>query len=180
MKKLLLAIVILIPAVAMANPGAYIQGQVGFSASTPAIGNSGGIGGGYLWGDNALNYGTEIDALTYSGKGYQVFANEKGSGTDVSLLGVIKYTFQSNFVTFAKAGVAISNQTETYRYQYLGQTSESATAVLPEAALGIGYQFNPHWEVDLTQDNTFGKVMSDGRNVLARSSLLLGITYHFA
>lgn len=179
MKKLILALMLSIPAVALANPGAYIQGQIGFTISTPAIGNSGGIGGGYLWGENAFNYGAEIDVLTYSGEGFQLFGNEKGSGTDVSLLGIVKYTFQSGVVTFAKAGLAISNQTETYNFPHLDHTSQSATAVLPEAALGIGYQFNPHWEVDVTQDNTFGKVMSDG-NVLARSSLLLGLTYHFA
>jgi opacity protein-like surface antigen len=181
MKKLILAVMALIPTLALANPGYYIQGQVGPSMSIPGIGFAGGIGAGYLWGDNAFNYGAEINVLTYSGIGVDIFSaltHEHGSGTDISLLGVLKYTFPCGFITFGKAGFAISHQEQEFDLGYLGTQNTSSTALVPEAAIGMGYQFNPNWEMDLTanhnRDNT-----NDNTDIF-RTSILLGLTYHFA
>lgn len=181
MKKIALAILLTTPALALANPGYYIQSEVGPSLSSIITGGGAGLNGGYLWGDNSLNYG--IEAGMAGNAGMEFFCN--ASSINLSLLGVLKYYFQSGFVTFAKAGLSYTDQTISDDFGY---GSISVNGVGPEAALGIGYQFNPNWEMDLTAEaatyKPFGAQDNSGSNgdnsYMYSGGLFLGLTYHFA
>ena len=196
MKKVILAALALVPALAFANPGAYVQAQAGVNIVDSGLtgvstmtGFGGGLGAGYLWGDNTINYGLELDAIGYpssstTDQGVDLTIN----GYNISLLGVLKYTSCSTgFVAFGKAGAAYVHQKFTVDIPGFGSANVSGNDVAPEVALGVGYQFNPNWEVDLTADWIFGN--SGNNNVFSNNgdfntaqngNVLAGVTYHFA
>lgn len=189
MKKVILAALALVPALAFATPGAYVQAQAGgnmvdfnVSGVNNATGFAGGIGAGYLWGDSAVNYGLEVDGLWYPDTTTtQSGTTLKINGYNLSLLGVLKYTdCTSGFTIFGKAGGAYVNQ--TYSGDGLpGDTS--GNSIDPEVAAGVGYQFTPNWEVDLTGDWVFGHSgaqTSADIDPWQNGNLTLGLVYRFA
>lgn len=201
MKKTILAVLTFIPTVVFANPGAYIQAQAGVNFVDPTTGRNvtattasgfvGGVGIGYLLGNNTLNYGAELNSLWYPSTTGDVnyfggrVADNKYNGYNISLLGVLKYTFCSNgFVVLGKAGVAFTHQEQTVTSVGFPDISGSSSKISPELALGVGYQFNPNVEVDLTADAVI--VPSSSNNNLTgttpdnNGNLLLGLIYHFA
>lgn len=184
MKKVILAALALIPALAFATPGAYVQLGAGgnwvdsdASGVDNLTGWSGQVGAGYLWGDNTINYGLEADYTFYpdsttSGTGYDLKVN----GYNISLLGVLKYTdCSSGFVAFAKAGAAYVNQKISGTVLGLSG-SNTENKVAPEGALGVGYQFNPNWEVDLTGNYVYTNNTDVGNNANA----IVSLAYRFA
>ncbi len=188
MKKVILAALALVPALAFANPGAYVQLGAGgnwvdsdTSSFDSLTGFSGQVGAGYLWGDNTINYGLEADATFYPSStsnkdilGYNTEA--KIDGYNISLLGVLKYTSCSTgFVAFAKLGGAYVNQKATLS-NTIFSASASDSQFAPEGALGVGYQFNPNWEVDLTGNYVY----TNNNTVNNNANLLVSVAYHFA
>jgi opacity protein-like surface antigen len=199
MKKVILATLALVPALAFATPGAYVLAQAGGNyvdsgsnnnnnnSNDALYGFGGGVGAGYLWGDNAVNYGLEVDGTTYpnstsssSFPGGSV--DTKINGYNISLLAVLKYTdCSSGFVAFAKAGAAYVSQKATVTLNVNGVgsvsgSSDTETRFAPEGDVGIGYQFNPNWEMDLTANYVY----TNNNTVQNNGNLLLGVTYHFA
>jgi opacity protein-like surface antigen len=203
LKSLAFISMLLFPLASWAVPGAYVSGEVGgvLVNSTTIFENdsSTGFGGraalGYLWGDNNFNYGLESGILVYphAEADSTVFLNGVPflnstlvyDGYNIDLLGVVKYTFDNGFALFAKGGGAYVYQKATATVQTpLGQTSDSATQskVAPEVAGGIGYQFNPNFEADLTTSVVFAGSPSDTNSndiVCGTASAMLGLTYHF-
>lgn len=205
-KSLLLALAMLTPVAAFAaagSPGAYVQGVVGgnavfgddnysFNRANTLTGYSFGAAAGYLWGCSNLNYGVEVGALSYPdsttsynyGLGGIQSIDGKTDGYNIDLLGVLKYTFDSGFNVFAKAGVAYVNQKATADYKIAGvkvsSVSRTDDKYAPEVALGAGYQFNQNWEVNLTANTVFAGESSLNDAVSRTGNVLLGVTYHFA
>jgi len=175
MKKLILAAMMLIPAITLANPGNYLQVEAGPNLA-PLPGGAIGLNVGHLWGGNHFNYGVEAGITTGIGMG--LFSNDSITDLVIGTAGVAKYTFDSGFLVLGKAGIAYVNQSD-------GALSISGFG--PKAELGIGYQFNPKWEMDLTGEATFAKAFGvpvrnpDGSyNGTYSGGLFLGTTYHFA
>lgn len=206
MKKLIpLLFLLLSPVAASANAGYYLQGEGGIVAATPRSdlshsfiplsGGAGGrISGGYLWGDNNFNYGLESGIfyaphVTEEGDNYFILGTEdmKYSIVNVDLLGVLKYTFNNGIALFTKGGFAYSHQhvkvTDTTTL-FNGTTTDtydgSGSKIAPDAAIGIGYQFNPNIEMDLTANTVFISHGSASNPASPNGSLMLGLTYHFA
>ena len=203
MKKLIFcAAALLLPSLAMATPGTYMTGQAGVndiypngSGTTDLVGAAWGVGLGYLWGDNSVNYGLELDGLTYpdSTANQTVFvpgegnfsADAKINGYNVSLLAVLKYTdCDSGWDVFVKAGGAYVNQDISLSIPSIDNNvagTVSTNEIAPEAAVGVGYMFNPNIEVNLTADAVFA---DSGNNFndkpIQNGNLLLGLTYHIA
>ena len=167
MKKLILAVMMLAPTVAMAVPGPFIQGQLGPSTTLLGLG----VASGYLWGGNHFNYGAQL--------GMQ-------DGFNIDALGIIQYTFDSHVLLFAKAGISYINSTkyDFLTYQKINQLSGSGFG--PKFALGIGYEFNPRWEIDLDAEgnylsNPFATKYYDKDNApsIYTGGVFTGLTYHF-
>jgi hypothetical protein len=195
MKKVLLAALALVPALALANPGTYVHADAGanwvdtgISGLSTFTGFAGGLGVGYLWGDNTINYGVELNGLIYpDSTTTDSGADFKINGYNISLLGVIKYTSCSTgFVAFAKAGAAYVHQKLSVSFPG-ASFDTTGNDIAPEVALGVGYQFNPNWEIDLTGDYVIGN--SGSNNVFSNNgdfntaenyNALVGVTYHFA
>ncbi len=106
------------------------------------------------------------------------FFDTATTGIDLSALAVARYTFNSGFLVIGKAGIAYLNQSDV---------GLSISGFGPKVALGIGYQFNPRWEMDLTAEATAARVFGaasnndDGSaNLTYSGGLFLGVTYTFA
>lgn len=183
MKKVILAALAFAPALALATPGAYVQLQAGgnLTDANSSFNNSsfsgfaGGANIGYLWGDSSYNYGLEITGLFYpdsttSNNG----VNLKINGYNTGILGVLKYTdCTSGFSLFGKVGAVYVSQ----KVSGTGAANFSTTnnQVAPEGDLGVGYQFNPNWELDLTGNYVWTNNTTANNN----ANLLLGLTYRF-
>jgi hypothetical protein len=183
LNKILLAALVIVPVLAFANPGAYVETQAGLnmvdsgnSNINTSTGFGGAVGVGYLWGTNEIGYGLEMDGTWYPNSTTDNQGVDfKTNGYNVSLLGVLKYTDCSNgFVGLAKLGAAYVNQKITATGLGMSTSAED-DQVAPEAALGVGYQFNPNWEMDLTANYVY----TANNNVANNGNLLLGVTYHF-
>lgn len=183
MKKVILAALALVPALALATPGAYVQVQGGgnwvdsnssFNNSS-FTGYSGVVDAGYLWGADTVNYGLEVDGTWYpNSTASSNGTNLKVNGYNVGLLGVLKYTScTTGLVGFGKLGVDYVNQKISgYGTRNFSNTKDQAA---PEADLGVGYQFNPNWEMDLTGNYVYTNNNTANNN----GNLLLGLTYRF-
>lgn len=211
MKKIIIILgivlsIISIPAVA--NPGFYIQGQGGFVAIIPggsdfesdlfdlSDGGTGRLSGGYLWGDNNLNYGLETGVMIYpnarSSDSFLNLFDTKYEGFNLDLLGVLKYTFNCGFNVFAKAGLAYMHQhvtTDSINFTLFDAVNvpsvqladNTGNKIAPEIAAGIGYQFNPNFEINLALMSAItGSTSPVAANPVATtSSVMLGLAYHF-
>jgi outer membrane immunogenic protein len=196
MKKFILPLAValsFLPVIACATPGTYVQGELGMVALSNGtngmfepVGNpSGGVGRlsvGQLWGDNNFNYGLEGGFRYFSHADTDLlFIDTTYKGYDLDLLGVAKYTFNSGFSLFAKAGGAYVHQTVTGSVDGTSfSTSESGSAIAPELALGMGYQFNSGVALNLTADTIFAGGPSNSNPVATVNSMLLGLSYRFA
>lgn len=208
MKKIL-CVLCFLPAMAFAEPGAYLQGQFGgvylidgssinFSGPTGYAGR-GSVG--YLWGGNDFNYGLEggvgyFPHATLKDHGTITFYTSSGastipvdstltySGTQTDILGVLKYTFNCGFDLFAKAGAAYLNQDATEKFSIGSvstQASHSGDRWAPEVAIGAGYQMSPAWEINVTESSVLVSQNVSANNAVATTNMLLvGLTYHFA
>jgi hypothetical protein len=204
---ILLALLGLYCAAAHADPGFYVQGEVGPVAITSDESNGGDfvllssdfgfggrVSGGYLWNNDNLYYGVELGALYYPNIDSDITfgpfeIDNKYEGVNVDLLGVLKYVFDSGFTVFAKAGGAYVYQktANTVSATFdnvtgsLQLTNNSGSKIMPAVALGLGYQFNPNWEVDLTANGVFTGTTSslDSNPAATTTDLLVGVTYHF-
>jgi hypothetical protein len=166
------------------------------------IGDGGRVSAGYLWGNNNVNYGVE-SGITYfaiknSGDEQTTYGSTTSTGNNqtrydgvnVDLLGVLKYTFNCGISVFSKAGGVYTYQHADNNYNITTngvmvenvQVTSSGEKIYPEVAVGMGYQFNPHFETDLTLTKAFGSDYHspyDSDPVNPPSSLFLGVTYHF-
>ena len=206
--KSLISLALLAPAAAfaMSTPGAYVQGAIGGTAvftqndfsfnsdSTPTT-LSGQLAAGYLWGCDNLNYGLELGLLYYPSakinipvidihSGEQVSSiGVKFDGTNIDLLGVLKYNFDNGFNVFAKAGAAYVDQKATLDAPVLGvvRLSQTDHKVAPEVALGVGYQFDQNWGINFTVNTVFAGRFGDDQKVVSKNgSALFGVSYRFA
>lgn len=147
---------------------------------------------GYLFGDS-LKYGLEVGGAFYPNNKYSlgiVGSSMKWtySGYNVDVLGVLRQSF-SNFNIFAKAGLAYTWQKlESQSVFPAGQTTSISTSkVLPEVAVGFGYDFTPNFGANLAYSHIFGNkpdslpsVNSSNLNRVASVNMLtLGLNYHF-
>jgi hypothetical protein len=162
-------------------------------------GPAGRLSGGYFWGNNNFNYGLESGITLYKINDIendQQVGDENGTfstrytGINADLLGVAKYTFNCGFTVFGKAGGVYVYQYASNNYQIStdGIVNENVSVhtsggkIYPEVAVGMGYQFTPHLETDLTLTKAFGSDYHspyDTDPVNPPSSLFLGVTYHF-
>ncbi len=187
-KKILILALLLFPSVVLATSGPYIKAEAGLVSSHLLFGdNPDGFGGriaaGYLFGQTKFNYGIESGALIYphlSGQEHTLFGDNYADivieGYGIDLLGVLKYTFDSNFVIFAKGGAAYNHQEFTKDYSswtsHIPKDQYTYNSVRPELALGTGYQFSPCTEVDLT-----ASIVTTPEE--PTTTLLLGFSYSF-
>jgi outer membrane immunogenic protein len=205
--KSLLSLALLAPAAsfALSTPGAYVQGAIGgtaiftqndysFSSDVTPTTLSGQLAAGYLWGCDSLNYGLELGYLYYPSAKINldvVDANGnnvnvgylKIDGTNLDLLGVLKYNFDNGFNVFAKAGAAYVDQKIKVKIPVAGIINASVTdhKVAPEVALGVGYQFDQNWGINFTVNTVFaGHIGDDNKAVSKNGSALVGVSYRFA
>lgn len=213
MKKIILMAAIAAGLINVANaaPGAYVQvqGGVGGMDTTDYSDGSGPynevsirsgaayrLAGGYLWGQDQLNYGVEAGYSSYPDNEYTVNVygyslTETYKGHYIDLLGVAKYNFSSNsesgLYVIGKVGAALVSQKfeVSDNYGYASYTDDKQE-VKPEAALGIGYDFNKNVSLDLTFNHVFADQAdpngseSDATQIASVSTLLVGLTYHFS
>jgi len=168
-------------------PGLYVQGEAGASGTQGALffGPAARLSAGYLWAaDNYLSYGIESGVSYNKNKLYWSDDFKPGyTSVNLDLLGVLKYTFESGFNVFAKAGGDYSHITTFIDYNDIEVDSNtSIDQVFPEVALGMGYQINQNVEIDLTASTAFSKAGSGKNQQLGtfNNNLMLGLTYHFA
>lgn len=194
MKKLLMigGLLFLSPlASADSIPGFYVQGEAGASGTQGAFffGPAARLSGGYLWAaDSHLAYGIESGVAYNKNKlELNLFDDTVTTGyksINLDLLGVLKYSFDSGFNVFGKAGANYSHVT-TYIEDNQGNETDTGTTpdqIFPEVALGMGYQFNQNVEMDLTASTSFTKAGSGKNSQIGtfNNNLMLGLTYHFA
>jgi outer membrane immunogenic protein len=153
--------------------------------------------GGYLWNIQQvenLKLGAELGYNYYPNNEYKYTMSRIANkftykGYNVDLLGVAKYNFgETGFNVIGKAGGA-------YVYQKLSETASgiskntSKHKILPEIALGIGYDITQNFDVNLMYAHIFGDKPSIKLNAVNDSSmqrvasvntLMLGVAYHFA
>ncbi|MCD6047280.1 MAG: hypothetical protein K0S08_927 [Gammaproteobacteria bacterium] len=176
----------------------YIGGDAGILSLSSGIhgmfipwisGANGRVFVGNLWGDtHGFQYGVEGAAMYFPHASIDLFGLDTAfSGYSLSALGVAKYVFNSGFLVLGKAGVAylhekLKDSIETDDGITIPLGSESGSKFAPEAAIGIGYQFNPKSELDLTADSIFAGYPNENTNnpVAQTNTLNLGFTYHFA
>lgn len=186
MKKIVFALITLFPALALANPGPYVQAQAGLNTvstdSSTSNGIAGGVGMGYLWSDSDMGVdgGLEIDGVSYPSSSAN---NYTYNGYNISLLGVLKFTpYFPGFVGFVKGGAAYVNQKFSFKNS---SGSNTQSSIEPEAVVGVGYQFNQNLELDLSADfigiwNNKGTPNLSNNDTSPNNNYLLGLTYHFA
>jgi outer membrane immunogenic protein len=204
LKKLICLLLTCIPVAALATPGAYVQGEAGTAlvnmpssiSILPGLGYqvvpTGRLSLGYLWGDNHFNYGLESGLQFYnaSADSQTTFfgtykEHDSLNGYNLDLLGVLKYTFDCGFNVFGKAGAAYVYQRWDRTITLNGaridslSTSKNSGVVSPELAMGIGYQFTPHWGMTFTTDVITDSPKSQRIGPRAITSALLGISYSF-
>ncbi|ODN44058.1 outer membrane protein [Piscirickettsia litoralis] len=218
MKKILIATAVataLVSGAAIAKPGAYVGLNLGLGgmdtpkwdtnklpANTSDKEERGGLAGridaGYLWGQGPFNYGVEMGFASYANNTYKISSGSaseelKYSGYNVDLLGVAQYNFTPNWNIFGKAGVAYVHQKTEISVADGGLSatpfSKSENKLLPEVAIGGGYQFANGLGLNLTVSHIFGSkphAWTDTGNtednmtsVASVNMLTFGISYNF-
>lgn len=182
---------------AFADSTPYIGGQLGlvvltdvatpFSSATS--GGNGKILVGTLWGDDQFKYGIEANAMYFphadAGDVFDL-TNVTYKGASLSMLGVARYVFNCGFLVEGKAGAAYlyekNKNTVTIDNVKMPISDASGSKIAPEVALGVGYQFNSHWDLDLVADSIFaGNAYTNSSNPVQQTNTLnLGLSYHFA
>lgn len=142
---------------------------------------------GYLFGED-FKYGAELGFSLYPDNKYSAgAANWKYSGYNFDLLAILKYNF-SNFNIFGKAGGAFVSQKFDFdnnsRAIFYNTTKNK---LLPEIAVGLGYDFKRNFGIDITYSHIFGEKLDynnlrtwdDWSPAVSVNMLTLGLTYHF-
>ncbi|OAJ33076.1 outer membrane protein [Piscirickettsia salmonis] len=210
--KLTAITALLISASALAaKPGAYIGLNLGYGGmDTPSVnfknkypdtysysqssrGFAGRINAGYLWSQDSLNYGIELGYATYANSKYSMTNKDgtmtlKYSGNSLDLLGVIQYNFTPNWNVFGKAGLAYVTQ-KTSGSNAFKAVFKNNNKVLPEVALGAGYEFANGIGLNVTASHIFGnqpaidckaeEIKNDINQVASVDMVTIGISYNF-
>ncbi len=157
------------------------------------------IGYNFLAANNVL-IGTEAGftgypSNHYSRSGYIRDNIVKISGNTVDLLATMQYYFTNKVNLIGKFGIAATHQRS--QYTVYGATSGVAknyksyktTKVLPELAVGIGYNLTRAVNMNVTYNHVFGKnpnisvsndiVAPTDSNVGSINTVLLGASYNF-
>ncbi len=131
---------------------------------------------------------------TYSFKDPDVYNDRyKYKGHTIDMLGVGKYYFAgTKFNMIGKVGAAIVSQKLDFNQdgdEPYGPVSTKTTKVLPELAVGVGYDVTQMLGVDVTYSHVFGKTpktdnidsnpLQPGQKVASINTILAGITYKF-
>lgn len=181
MKKIILGIAttiaMSISLASFAEPGPYIQAQVGLGdihTGTNNLVNDGSnqkeqMGGfasrlsmGYLFNYKSINYGAELGwdyspQSRYEADGFNLYYE----GYSFDLLGTLKYNIGTHWNIFGKTGVALVHQETSMNQAYAMQigadkTRYSTDKFEPKFATGLGYDFSKHIAATLTYSHTFG------------------------
>jgi len=183
---------LLIPTASFAissTPGAYIQGSIGetaifelpiLSGGTPTT-LSGRLAAGYLWGCDNFNYGVEVGGTYYpdAKDSIENLLDYKVDGYNIDVLGVLKYNFDSGINLFAKAGAAYVNQKLELSVPYVGLASKTDSRFAPEVAIGVGYQLNDNFDLNLTVNGVFAGAAGNDNIATTNGSAMIGVTYRF-
>ncbi|ALA24729.1 hypothetical protein AVI51_01470 [Piscirickettsia salmonis] len=131
------------------------------SSSASLRGFAGRINAGYLWSQSSLNYGIELGYATYANNQYSALGkngekyNFTYKGYNIDLLGIAQYNFSPNWNILAKAGVAYVSQTTSGSNEF-SHVFANKSKLLPEVALGLGYEFTNGIGLNLTASHIFG------------------------
>lgn len=173
--------------------GVYVGLGAGYGKMDTKLGNNkvksnklaGRIYGGYLFQLASLpgfQYGAETGFNKYSNNKYNDRATDKKltvSGYNIDLLGVAKYNFNNGFNVLAKAGAAYTRESVDLHYTtgtpFANHITKSKHKVLPETAVGAGYNFNKNWGVNTTYAHVFGKK----DDVASVNTVLVNAEYYF-
>lgn len=109
------------------------------------------------------------------------------SGHMFDVLGVAKYYFGNHFNVFAKAGAADVYQKTSFNMYETGDKQQvvdsiaftkKVNKILPEAAVGVGYDFTPAIGVNVTYSHVFGTkpkfVLPNSGNKAAFTKQIIG------
>lgn len=178
--------------------------KVSYEAHEPKA-TAGRIFAGYLWlaGEKG-HLGAEIGYGKHPNRTYtfsfedeeslepeMITTEVKFKGYYLDLLGVAKYNFTPQINAFVKGGIAYVHQTvtiegdTTFFSLFFGDIDiEKATLnkFLPEAAIGVGYDINRNFSVDLSYSHIFGEAINLPMPIFGAASvntLMLGVTAHF-
>lgn len=169
--------------------GAYLGfglGQTSVNASSalvmgvPATANKTGMGGRLFFGGQFNPHGAfEMGFTHYAPATYDVSAP---SGNKPALrISAIDFSFKGMYslpyfgvTVFGMPGLAIAHASQSGSLTSAGQTGGNSTSVRPKVGLGVSYDINQSWVVDLSMQRMFGSGM-------VRSSTLtaLSFSYHF-
>ncbi len=179
----------------MDTPALTSNEKAGTTSSSENIreGAAGRIYGGYLWQVSNFLVGGEAGYTKYQDNKYKVNFGPASidwtyTGSTIDLLGVAKYVFNSGFNAFGKAGIAITQQKVDISATGLGSQSKSKSAVLPEVAFGVGYDWTQQFSTNITYAHSFGNEPStpdtatdldDMDTVASVDTLLVNAEYHF-
>ncbi len=123
--------------------------------------------------------------------------NNKGVGVNYSdyafsLLAVGKYYVTSEFNVFGKAGIAYVNQSISVNRaatstSHASTSSVTAEKILPEAAVGVGYNLTPSVELTAQYSRIFGRKVHTQSSVAAIEAnripsaniVMVGANYYF-
>jgi len=139
------------------------------------------------------------------GLGHKIYSHLTYAGSMFDALLVAKYYIGTHFNMFGKAGAAyVSQKTSWDLYNNnKGEASSNSFVkkshkILPEVAVGLGYDFTPSLGVDVTYSHVFGKkpnftntadihtgpdttgLQNDLSQVASVNTVLVGLTYKFS
>lgn len=172
MKKVLLtgaAMILLASGAAFAKTGPYVGLNAGWGGMDTAKitktdtqsnklhhGIAGRVSAGYLFGqDEHFNYGAEVGYTALPQNKYKIDGKDfKYDSHNIDLLAVAKYNINSNVDVFGKAGGAYVTQKTSGSYEKGLQ--ESKSKLLPEVAVGAGYDFKNGLGLNVTYSHIFG------------------------
>jgi outer membrane immunogenic protein len=152
-------------------------------------GVSGRIFAGYLWTNDQFKFGPELGYLTYPDNKYSIeytIGKSVYSGYTVDLLAVGQYHFNPSWNIFAKVGIAYVSQ-ELNLYDHMGGYEHYMSHKFrEEGAVGVGYHFNPTFEVNATYANIRGETPKEFtdphdkhvNNVARIYTVMLGFVFH--
>lgn len=177
--------------------GFYVSGGLGYGGpflhkanenlSTQALGLAGQTAMGYLWHHTNIQYGPELEFVAYNNREiHNAVFQASYSGYHGSLLGVLKNNINNHWHVEGKAGIA-------YVFQQFSSTfipTNTQKKILPELALGLGYNLTPKVSTNLTASWIFGnkpialngapgQLNNDLNKASPIGTLILNINYSF-
>jgi len=184
------------------NDSSVAQAYLANSATSSVNGLSGGVSVGYNFAVNpSVLVGAELGYMYLGSTSYDLQGGFTG-GTNLSssedafqFLFTTTYVMPNGFNVFAKAGAAEVTQTNFNNVNIPGFGSQpffsgGTSAVLPAAAIGMGYMPNNHLNITLQYEQFFGNNNSNVQNYVVPGLtnspnpqsvgvLSLGLSYSF-